>query len=42
MCPLALPVTASPAEVGGVYTKKVKIRNVTSVIRTLRLFPPAS
>ena len=29
-------------EVGGVYTKKVKIRNVTSVIRTLRLFPPAS
>jgi hypothetical protein len=29
-------------EAGGVYMQKVRIRNVTGVIRTLRLFPPAS
>lgn len=27
---------------GGVYTQKVRIRNVTSVIRSLRVLPPAS
>ena len=42
LLPPASPCPSFLAEVGSVYTKKVRIRNVTGVVRTLRVLPPAS
>lgn len=32
----------TPTEVGGVYSMRIRLRNVTAVLQPLRVFPPAS
>ena len=40
--PLSPCFAPSPAEVGKVHTARVRIRNVTQVMRSLRVYPAAS